>query len=115
MKKTVKIKIGGKEKEIGFSIRQLARLEEDINCSIMGVFRGGAVRNTNIKFTAAALHNGLSDEIGEDEAYDLIEKYCEESTLDDLNAKIIAAIFATGLFTPGKNEKKAADETGKGQ
>ena len=115
MKKTVKIKIHGKDKEIGFSIRQLSMLEEDINCSIMGIFRGGAVKNTNLKFTVGALRHGTAGGISEDEAYDLIEKYCEESTLDDLNAKIIEAIFATGLFTPGKNEKNGEDETEKGQ
>lgn len=115
MKKTVKIKINGKEKEIGFTIRQLSTLEEDINCSIMGIFRGGAVRNTNLKFTVAALRSGIAGEMSENEAYDLIEKYCEESTLDDLNAKIIEAIFATGLFTPGENKKNGEDETKKGQ
>ncbi|SEJ60295.1 hypothetical protein SAMN05660742_111128 [Propionispira arboris] len=115
MKKTVQIKIDGKEKTIYFDIRRLAKLEQDIGTSILGVFRGGVVQKANINFTVAGLRNGLTENISVDEAFDTIEACCNAgSDIDEINSKLIEAILETGLFTPKKEEKNAVDETKQG-
>lgn len=113
MKNTVMVKIDGKDKELCYTIKSLAMLEKLIGKSITYLFSAGSaalVRQADISFTVAGLITGLNLK-NEDESYDLIESYCKAGgDLDQLNAKIIEAIVATGLFTPGtatQNQEKA--------
>jgi len=104
VKKTVEIIIENKTYELCYDIKKLSRFERLIGKSIVFMFSvgsAGLVQQADIKFTVSGLVVAL-DLKNEDEAYDLIEKYCETiGDLDHLNAKIIEAVLATGLFTPG--------------
>ena len=109
MKKSVEIKIKDKVYELCYDIRSLARLEKLIGKSLIYVFgNGGAhmLRQTDIGFTVAGLIVGLKLK-SEDEAYDLIDAYCEAGgDVDHICGIVIEAIVVTGLFTMGmaKNE-----------
>jgi len=109
MKNTVMIKIDGKDRELCYTIKNLAMLEKLIGKSITYLFSAGSaalVRQADISFTVAGLVTGLNLK-NEDEAYDLIEAYCEAGDdLDRMNAHIIKAIVATGLFTRGTAPEK---------
>ena len=112
MKKTVEIIIGNKPYELCYNIKKLSRFERLIGKSIVFMFSTGSARfvqQLDIKFTVSGLIVAL-DLKNEDEAYDLIEKYCEDGGhLDHLNAKIVEAVIVTGLFTPGiaKDQEEA--------
>ena len=111
MKKSAEIKVGDKTHELCYDIRSLAKLEKLIGKSITFLFAAGAVnlvRQSDIAFTVAALICGLKLK-NEDEAYDLIDAYCKAGNdLDHLNAAIIEAVIATGLFTMGTVEEMKA-------
>lgn len=104
MKKSVEIKIGDKTHELCYNIRNLEKYERLLGKSITFLFATGTaslVRQTDIRFTVSGMIVGLHLK-DEDEAYDLIDLYCKEGgSLDRLNAKIIEAVLATGLFTTG--------------
>jgi hypothetical protein len=108
MKNTIELKIGKKTYSLCYTIKALAALEKLIGKSVTYMFSigsAGLVKQADIAFTVAGLVTGLNLK-SEDEAYDLIEAYCEAGDdLDRMNAKIIEAILATGLFTLGTAPK----------
>lgn len=117
MKKSVEIKIGDKTHELCYNIRTLDKYERLLGKSITFLFAVGTtslVRQTDIRFTVSGMITGLHLK-DEDAAYDLIDLYCEAGgSLDQLNAKIIEAVLATGLFTMGtakELEKVVPEET----
>lgn len=103
MKKTVEIKVDNKTFELMFNIQKLMILEKRIGQSITYLFSKGSdylVKSLDIGFTNYSLQIGLN--ISEDEAFNLIDEYCNEGgTIDLLNGKIMESILATGLFTMG--------------
>lgn len=86
-----------------FNIQKLMILEKRIGQSITYLFSKGSdylVKSLDIGFTNYALQIGLN--VTEDEAFELIDEYCNEGgTIDLLNGKIMESILATGLFTMG--------------
>lgn len=106
MKKSIDFKCGGKPCSLMFNTKALAEVERSIGRSL--IFMLGQIQvnpamanAVNIDFTVAGLKAGLQDKPKSFNAYDFIDEYCENGALDDLNAYIIEAMFASGLFTQG--------------
>ena len=101
MKKTVTLKVNEKQSyELGYNLRQLAHAERLLGHSIISIFSGSLaeiLERATLDFTAIMLQTGL--EINEDRAYEIIDEFCVENSIDELNGSIINAIMQTGLFT----------------
>ena len=109
MKKTVEFTIENKTYELMFNIKSLALLERKLNKSITYLFAAGAkelVKQIDIGFTVSALQVGLNLS-SVDEAYTVVENFCADGNdIDQMNAYIIQAVIATGLFTRGVAQTK---------
>lgn len=119
MKKSIDLTINGIRYEICYDIRSLNTFERLFGRSITSLFSGSPellAAKVGISFTVAGIITGAKTLAGkgivnEDEAYKLIDAYCADGgDLDHLNGIILSAIFATGLFTPGRMEKAEKPE-----
>lgn len=117
MKNSVILKIDEKTQyEISFTIRDLARMEREIGRSLTSVMSGGVdalISKMDIAVTIAGLKNGalyrdssIKPQEVTDKAYDIIQSYCDNGgTVDQINALLLRAINASGLFIPGVKDK----------
>lgn len=115
MKKTVTLKLENKIYELGYDIKQLSIFESLSGRSLISYFSAGseleAVKRLNIRFTVSGLIAGMALE-SEDEAYDIIQEYCDNGgTLYQLNNIIGEAVQATGLFTVGRKTDEKKERT----
>lgn len=123
MIKGTTFKIGDKQYNISFNIRELAQMERDIGRSITSICGQGIdnlLSRTDIDVTVAGLKNGVLYKMGvkpfeaTDKAYDLIQAYCDEGgTIDRINALLFNAIHASGLFIPGAKDKAPEEKKNK--
>lgn len=109
MKKTVTLKVNDREVyELGFTLKSLSRAERLLGHSILSIFSGSLadiLARATIDFTVNMLMTGL--EIDQDKAYEIIDAFCVENSIDELNGIIINSIMQTGLFTKRSPETAA--------
>ena len=118
MKKKITFKTAyGKTLTLCLSIGEMMALEQEIGrslFSVIGDIGSGDLRALDLRYTIAALRRALPAPEADDTIIRIIEEHCAAGgTLDDINHAILQTVFATGLFTPGKNEERAAEETPK--
>lgn len=113
MKKTVTLKVNEKETyELGYTLKELSRAERLLGHSIISVFSGSLadiLGRTTIDFTVNMLMCGL--EVNQDKAYEIIDTFCIDNSIDELNGIIINAIMQTGIFSRRSQEAAAPAPT----
>ncbi len=115
MKKQTVLKMAdGRQFTLCLSIRDMLAIEQEIGKSLFSVIAEmgqGNLRPLDLRFTIAALRWALPSPGDETAVISLIEEHCAlGGTLDDINQVLLQAIFATGLFSRGKNGETAAEE-----
>lgn len=115
----------GEELHLSLSIRDMAAIEKDLDCSLYGLMfeflRGGTLRYVTLDFINSvfrhamprkALKDGVTTRLTtEDEVDDIIDEHCAAGgTLDDVAHAALDTVLATGFFTPGvPKEGKTAE------
>lgn len=101
MKKTVVLKVNEKTTyDLGYNLKQLSRAERMLGRSIISIFAGNLeeiLSKATLDFTSIMLMAGL--DVSEDRAFEIINEFCVDNSIDELNGIIINAIMQTGLFT----------------
>ncbi len=121
MKKTVVFKIGQEKHELLFTIKSIAKMEKAYGQSITRFLQGifGAIVTVDengktkvdtsyqdkigdIDFVKCGLECGLVGKTDNFDAYDFMDKYCENGgILIELFNYIVEALLDTGLFIKG--------------
>ena len=106
-KQTIFQTANGKQLTLCLNIGDMMALEQEIGRSLFSVIAeiaGGNLRAMDLRYTVAALRRALPEPEADDGVILLIEEHCAAGgTLDDINQALLQTIFATGLFTRGKN------------
>lgn len=105
MKKATTFKIGEKEYSMVFDCRSLASMERSLGRSILSIFANtpsGMLQSIGIDVLVSAIRYGIKD-IGEEDPYDFLQRYCDEGgDVDTFGGIVTQAFLDTGLFTKGK-------------
>ena len=112
-KQTIFKTADGKQLVLCLTIRDMMALEQEIGKSLFSVIAEtgrGSLRPMDLQYTVAALRWALPSPEEDAAIIGIIEEHCAGGTLDDINQAILQAIFATGLFTRGKNDEAEAKE-----
>ena len=107
MKESITFKNGERNCRLLFNILSLKEMEQELGFSLNLLFTPNValtIRLCTIQFTQLGVKYGLQDKLPEDaDPYAFIQSFCDSGgTLDTLNAHILAAVSATGLFTEGR-------------
>lgn len=110
MKKATPFKIGEKEYSMVFDCRGLASMERSLGRSILSILidlQSGKETTMGIDLLVNAIKFGVKD-LGEEDPYDFLQRYCDEGgSLDLFSGIVVSAFFETGLFTTGKAPAEA--------
>lgn len=71
---------GGEKYELLYTLGIMRQIERTLGCSLISIltrFDGNAQERVGIDFIMANLQYAVVGGLSEDEAYDLIDKYCE--------------------------------------
>lgn len=116
MKKSTTFEVGGKQYTFLFTNRSLAMMERSIGRSILSIMSSGQLeimQAMTISTIAAGIKHGLQ-ELGDKDAYDVIDEICDAGgSIDVIAANLISALLATGLFTRGTAPEIKADKVAK--
>ena len=113
-KQTIFKTADGKHLALCLTIRDMMALEQEIGKSLFSVIAEtghGSLRPMDLRYTVAALRWALPSPEEDAAIIQLVENHCAAGgTLDDINQALLQTVFATGLFTRGKNDEAAAEE-----
>lgn len=111
-KETVFTMATGKKLTLCLTIKDMMKAERDMGRSLFAEVAGisrGSLQGMDLRFTMACLRWSLPTQQTDEELEQIIEDHCMAGgTLDDINRVLLQTLFATGLFTPGKNGDKVA-------
>ena len=115
MKKQTVFKMAdGRQFMLCLTIRDMMALEQEIGKSLFSVIAEmgrGNLRSLDLQYTVAALRWALPAPAEDAEIIGIIEEHCAAGgTIDDINQAIVQTVFATGVFTRGKNDEAAAED-----
>lgn len=115
MKKQTVFKMAdGRQLMLCLTIRDMMALEQEIGKSLFSVIAEmghGNLRSLDLQYTVAALRWALPKPQEEDAVIRLIEEHCAAGgTIDDINQALVQTMFATGVFTRGKNDEASAED-----
>lgn len=115
MKKQTTFKMAdGRLLTLCLTIRDMMALEQEIGKSLFSVIAEmgrGSLRSLDLQYTVAALRWALPAPAEDAEIIGIIEEHCAAGgTIDDINQALIQTVFATGIFTRGKNDETPTEE-----